>query len=87
MPRGGIEDKKVIAHRIALAHREKRKTRGDILRDGLLGPDDKRGERGEQRKDQKARPILKVDKLKDTSKVIQGRPRTGRTNWNRPKHS
>ncbi len=81
MPKSGIHDEELLAQRIAIAEVEKRRTHGEILRDGLLGPDDKRIGRGEQSKQQKARPSLKVDGRKDATKVIEGKPRTGKVNW------
>ena len=59
--------------RMLLAAAEKARTRGEILRDGLLGSDDVTG-----RKRQVARSRVKGDKNIETSRVIYGNPRTGR---------
>ena len=62
--------------RLSLAAAEKAQTQGEILRDGLLGDDDIRP--GMARKRQMARANVKIGGPMETSKVIWGRPRTGR---------
>ena len=76
--RYGLSDEDVCSRRIALAHREKNRTQGEILREFLLGPDDKRIKGMGAIRRQRARPSLKLDSPKDSSKEIQGRPRTAR---------
>ncbi len=82
MTHGGIEDERIIAQRIVAAEAEKRKTCGEILKDGLFGPGDKRLKRGKGKQFiKRARPKLKADAAKTTSEAIEGRPRTGKTHW------
>ena len=71
-----------ILERIALAEAEKIRTQGDMLKDGLFGPDDKRLCRVDPsstvKYSKKAKPTLKVDGAKGPRHEIQGRPRTGK---------
>ena len=66
--------------RIKVAHAEKAKTLGNVLKDGLYGPDDKSknftvdGIRGPR----KARPVIKAGYVPWESARIDGKPRTGR---------
>ncbi len=64
--------------RIAIAEAEKRHTKGEILKDGLFGPDDKHTRAVNSPEHRKANPQLKVDRAYNPSETIHGRPRTGR---------
>ena len=70
-----ITDERIFADRIAKAKREKRKTRGDILKDGLFGKDDKSINSSTN---QRAKPRLAVSLgMSRGGGEIRGRPRTG----------
>lgn len=76
------DQKEFFDRRIRMAEHEKRRTRGEILQDGLFGAGDKRENRASPnstfKRNNKARPMLKVDRRRPDSQEIQGRPRTGR---------
>ncbi len=70
--RYGPMDEKVLADRIAKAHASKNNEdhRG-VMVEGLFGEDDISSVA-----DRVSRPILAIDRRKDGSTIIQGKPRT-----------